>query len=128
MGTVREYPIFPHALPFIFEVQDWLDKQLWCRKGEVVTIRQARWISWLISLFLFLRDGAQKGDPEYYYNVSAIYALHEILSDDDLYCDTSELDAALRNHKLKDYLYGLYQNKDSMGKAVDIFRGISKGW
>ena len=102
------------------------------KKGEMITIRQARWIAWLVSLFRFWRDGKHISSAdisERIYNLSAIYSLHEIISDLDAkpYCDTSELDTAARNDQLKDYMYGLYQGENRLPLASEIFRGIAKG-
>lgn len=92
LGTLEDYPLPVEAIPYILLVQDVMH--------EPVTIRQARWIARLYTIFgdyHRIKGKEKRQVAAELYNWSKGYATHEII------CrlagtpfDTSELDKALR--------------------------------
>lgn len=94
LGTLKDYPLQVDAIPYIFAVQDYVE-----RKGFLpISIRVARWISHISVLFKMpLND-----EVTTIYQISSYYAEHETisaLSGKEVF-DTSELDTALRHGEL----------------------------
>ncbi len=89
LGIMREpeYGISPEAIPYIFQVKEWCDKN---GKETPITVRQAFWIAQFCHIHRNKMKDKETGDL---WKASWVYAQYEIvceLSDRDF--DTTELD------------------------------------